>query len=81
MNGVEVYNKEILNDEIRRLIITNVQLMADKTETKKAKINLEVDKTRLFGKKNSLVVKRKELRTEIAILNIIKFFNVLICRY
>ncbi|SRR6266566_1634012 len=55
--------------------------MVDKIEIEKAKVNLEVDKTRLFNKKNFLVIKRKELRTKIAVLNIIRFINILICRY
>ncbi len=43
-NGVEVYNKEVLNDKIRRLIIANIQLMTDKIEAEKAKVNLKTDK-------------------------------------
>src|SRR6266566_9640377 len=50
-NGVEAYNKETLNDEIRRLTTANVQLIADKIEIEKAKVNLEADKTRLLDKK------------------------------
>jgi len=46
-------------------------------ETEKAKVNLEADGTQLFKEKNSLVVKRKELRAEIAAMNTIKPFNVL----
>ncbi len=80
-NGVETYNKEVLGDEIRRLTATNVQLMADKIETEKARINLEVDKIQLFDEKNSLVAKKEELRTEIAALNAIKPFNIPIYRY
>jgi len=38
-------------------------------ETKKVKVNLEIDKIRLFNEKNSLVAKREELRAEIAVLN------------
>ncbi len=38
-------------------------------ETEKAKVNLETNRTRLFGKKNSLVAKRKKLRTKIVALN------------
>ncbi len=81
MNSVEIYNKEILNDEIRRLTTVNVQLMTDKIKTKKTKANLKVDKVRLFDEKNSLVVKRKELRTEIVILYTAGPFNVLVYRY
>ncbi len=68
-SGIEAYNKETLDDKIRRLTTTNIQLMTNKIEIEKARVNLEVDKVRLFGKKNSLVTKREELRAEIAILN------------
>jgi len=37
-------------------------------ETEKTKVNLEADKTRLFGKKNFLIAKKEELRAEIAAL-------------
>ncbi len=59
-NDVEAYSKEILGDEIRRLITANVQLITNKIETEKVKVNLKTDKTRLFDKKNSLVVKKEE---------------------
>ena len=52
--------------------------MADKMKTEKARVNLEVDRTRLFDEKNSLVAKREELRVEIVMLNATGFFNVLI---
>ncbi len=39
-------------------------------ETEKAKVNLEADKARLLGEKNSLVAKREELQAEIVALNI-----------
>ncbi len=68
-SGVEAYSKKALDDEIRRLITINVQLVTDKMETEKVKVNLEADKARLFDEKNSLVVKREELRAEIVILN------------
>jgi len=74
-NGIETYSKKTLGDKIRKLIAINVQLIINKIETKKAKVNLKVDRTQLFDKKNSLVIKRKEFRTEIVILNAI---NVLI---
>ncbi len=80
-NGIETYSKKTLNDKIRRLIITNAQLIADKIETEKIKVNLETDKIRLFNEKNSLIVKKKEFRAEIVVLNITGFFNVLICKY
>ncbi len=80
-NGIEVYNKKVLNDEIRRLTATNVQLMIDKIETEKARINLKADKIRLFGKKNSLVIKKEELRIEIVVLNAVKLFNILVYRH
>ena len=75
-SDVEAYNKEALGDEIRKLTTANAQLVADKMETKKAKVNLEADRVRLFGEKNSLVVKREEFRTEIAMLNVARFSNV-----
>ena len=43
-NNIEAYSKEVLNDEIRRLIVANVQLITDKIEIKKAKINLKADR-------------------------------------
>jgi len=52
--------------------------MTDKIEAKKARVNLETDKTRLFNEKNSLVAKRKEFRTEIVILYTVRLFNALI---
>ena len=70
-NGVEVYNKEALGDEIRRLTATNIQLMTDKMETEKVRVNLEIDKTRPFDKKNFLIVKREEFQAEIAALNVV----------
>ncbi len=63
MNDVETYSKEILNDKIRKLIIINIQLITDKIETEKVKVNLKANKIRLFDKKNSLIAKREELRT------------------
>ncbi|HYT42099.1 MAG TPA: hypothetical protein VEP90_07120 [Methylomirabilota bacterium] len=80
-NGVEAYSKEILGDEIRRLTAANAQLMVDKTETEKARVNLKADRVRLLGEKNSLVAKREELRAEIAILNVTRLPNVPVCRY
>ncbi len=70
-NGVEAYNKKILNNKIYRLIIANAQLMTNKIETKKTRVNLETNKTQLFNEKNSLIVKRKKLRTEITTLNVV----------
>ncbi len=81
ISGVEAYNKETLSDEIHRLITANIQLVIDKMETKKVKVNLKIDRMRLFGKKNSLVVKREKLRTEIVILNVAGSSNVLVCGY
>ncbi len=80
-NDIEVYNKEILSDKIYKLTTTNVQLITNKIKTEKIKVNLETNKIRLFDKKNSLVVKRKELRVEITALNTVKLFNVPIRRY
>jgi len=74
-NGVEAYSKETLDDKIRRLITANIQLMTDKMEAKKARVNLETDKMRLLDKKNSLVAKREELRAEIAILYTTRLSN------
>jgi len=70
-NGIEAYNKETLGDEICKLTTANTQLVTDKIKTEKARVNLEVDKIQLLNKKNSLVAKRKELRAEITILNVI----------
>ncbi len=78
MSDVKVYNKKTLSDKIRRLIIVKIQLIIDKIETEKIKVNLKIDKIQLFGEKNSLVVKRKKLRIEIVILNIA---NALIRRH
>jgi len=52
--------------------------VTDKMKIEKAKVNLKTDRTRLFGKKNSLVVKKEELRAEIITLNAT---NVPIRRY
>jgi len=68
-SGVEAYSKEALSDKIRRLTTTNTQLVADKMETEKARVNLETDRARLLSEKNFLVAKREELRAEIATLN------------
>ncbi len=43
-NGVKAYNKETLNDKIRILITTNIQLVTNKMETEKIKVNLETNK-------------------------------------
>ncbi len=52
--------------------------MTNKMKTEKAKVNLEANRMRLLGEKNSLVAKREELRAEIAALYIVGFSNVLI---
>jgi len=75
INDTEAYTKEQLAIEIQRFSTANAQLVNDKMETEKIKANLKVDKTRLFNEKNSLVAKREELRTEIAILNIVRPSN------
>jgi len=75
-SGVEVYSKEALDDEIRRLTTANVQLVTDKIKTEKVRINLKTNKARLLGEKNSLVVKREKLRTEIVALNVAGSSNV-----
>ena len=77
-NGVEVYSKEALSNEIRRLIIANIQLITNKMKIEKIKVNLKTDKIQLFDKKNFLVVKRKELRAKIITLNVAGPTNVLI---
>src|SRR6266699_3021313 len=77
-NDVETYSKETLGDEIRRLIAANAQLVADKIETEKVKVSLETDRMQLLSKKNSLVVKKEELRIEIIVLNTAGFSNILI---
>ena len=81
INGIEFYIKEQLVIEIQRLSVVNTQLVADKMETEKIKVNLEVDKVRLFSEKNSLIAKKEELRTEIVVLNIAGPFNVPIRSY
>ncbi len=81
MSGAESYIKEQLAAEIQRLSAANVQLVNDKMETEKIKVNLEVDRVRLFGEKNSLVVKREELRIEIAALNAAGSSNALVCSH
>ncbi len=80
-NSIEVYNKKTLGDEIRRLTIANAQLITNKIKIKKAKVNLKTDKTQLFDEKNSLVAKRKKLRTEIATLNTTGPSNISIRRH
>ncbi len=80
-SGIEAYTKEQLITEIQQLTTANVQLMTDKIETERIKVNLEADRMRLLDKKNSLVVKRKEFRTEIVMLNAVKSSNVPICSY
>ncbi len=43
--------------------------MTDKMKTERTKVNLEADRARLLGEKNSLVVKREEFWAEIAMIN------------
>ncbi len=80
-NEVETYIKEQLAIEIQRFIATNVQLITDKMKIERTKVNLKANKTQLLKEKNSLVVKKKKLRIEIVVINIVEFFNVLICNY
>jgi len=80
-NGVKTYSKEVLNDKISKLTAANIQLVTDKIKIEKVKVNLKVNKIRLFDEKNSLIAKRKELRIEIAALNITGHSNILVCRY
>ena len=77
-NGVKTYTKEQLAAKIQRFITVNVQLVTDKIKTERTKINLEADRVQLLGEKNSLVVKREELRAEIVALNAVGLSNVLI---
>ena len=81
VNDIETFTKEQLAIEIQRFSTANTQLITDKIKIKKIKANLKIDKAQLFGKKNSLVVKREELRTEIVALNAIGFFNISIRGY
>jgi len=78
ISNVKAYIKKILNNEIRKLIIVNTQLITNKIKTEKVKVNLEADKIRLFDKKNFLMVKKEELRAEIVTLNIV---NIPVCKY
>ncbi len=55
--------------------------MTDKMEIEKVRVNLEANKVQLLDKKNSLIVKKKELRTEIAILYTARLSNVLVYGY
>ncbi len=75
-NGIEAYTKEQLVIEIQRFITVNVQLMIDKIEAERTKVNLEINKVRLLEEKNSLVIKKEEFRAEIAVMNTVGFFNV-----
>jgi len=78
VSGAKAFTKEQLAAEIQRLSAANAQLVTDKIETEKIKVNLEADKARLFSEKNSLIAKKKELRTEIAILNVAGPSNALV---
>jgi len=60
-SGVEAYNKEVLDDEIRRLIAINIQLITNKMEIEKVRVNLKANRVRLFGKKNFLIAKKEKL--------------------
>ena len=64
-SGVEVYSKEQLAEEIRRLTTTNAQLVNDKLGTEATNAKLEADRNRLISEKNIFVAKREELRTEL----------------
>ena len=44
MNNAEVFTKEQLAVEIQRFSIANTQLVTDKIETEKIKVNLEIDR-------------------------------------
>jgi len=77
-SDVEVYTKEQLAVEIQRFTTANVQLVTDKMETERTKINLEADRVRLLKEKNSLVAKREEFWAEIAAMNAARPSNILI---
>ena len=80
-NRIKTYIKEQLIIEIQRFITVNVQLVTDKMETERTKVNLETDKVQLLKEKNFLIVKKEELRTKIATMNAVGFFNLLVRSY
>jgi len=45
-------------------------------EIEKTKVNLKTNKTQLLKEKNSLVVKRKELRVKITAINVVRSSNI-----
>jgi len=45
-------------------------------EIERTKVNLKTDRARLLREKNSLVVKRKELRVEIVVMNAVRSSSV-----
>ena len=67
--------------KIQRFSAANAQLVNNKMETEKIKVNLKADKIRLFGEKNSLVAKRKELRAKIVALNAVGLSNISVRSY
>ncbi len=81
INSVGTFIKEQLAAKIQRLSTINIQLVTDKIETEKIKVNLKIDRVRLFDEKNSLIVKKEELRAEIAALNAAGPFNISIHDY
>ena len=81
INNIKTFTKEQLAIEIQRLSTINIQFINNKIKTEKIKANLKANKMQLFNKKNSLIVKRKELRAEIVVLNVVKSFNIPIYGY
>ncbi len=67
--------------EIQRFTAVNVQLVTDKMETERTKVNLEADRVWLLEEKNFLIVKREEFRAKIVVLNVVGSFNVPIRSY
>ncbi len=67
-NGIKAYNKEAFENEIHKLTQTNAQLTQNKQNSDTTKAAIEADKNRLISKKNALILKREELRKEIATL-------------
>jgi len=75
-NGIKAFNKEVLKEEIRRLIIINVQLMNNKLDVEAAKIKLKADKTKLISEKNIFVAKREELQVKLTETIVILIINI-----
>jgi len=73
-NDIKAFNKKALKEEIRRLTITNIQLINNKLNAEITKIKLEANKTKLINEKNILITKREKLQaklTEAVVISII----------